>query len=354
VIDLDNLEVYDRFDPAGMRAQLHGLPDQCYRAWQQALQYNLPDDFKDIDKLVILGMGGSAIAGDLMAGLAARSSRLHIFVNRGYSLPAYVDIKTLVIASSYSGNTEETLSAFGQALDSPCKKLAITAGGELQAIAEGAHIPVFTIEHVSPPRAALGYSLIPLIVILQKLGVSIQNQSGFESMIKHLESVNIKTSETAATGSNTAKRLAMALYGKTIAVYGAELTSAVANRWKSQFNENSKAWAYYDTLPELNHNSVMGYQFPVEQAGNMYVVLLRCSSVHPRVLQRYRITSELLTRHGIGHQIIDGHGEDDLTQIIDLVLLGDWASYYLAILNETDPTPVQTIEYVKNSLNDAK
>ena len=136
MIDLDNTEVYKRLDPAGMRERIRELPQQCLKAWQQALDFKLPNGYSNIDKVVILGMGGSAIGGDLLKSLSALEKKALVLVHRDYDLPPFIDAKTLVIASSYSGMTEETLSAFNQALTTPAKKLVLTTGGKLKAIAE--------------------------------------------------------------------------------------------------------------------------------------------------------------------------------------------------------------------------
>ncbi|MFX0046085.1 MAG: bifunctional phosphoglucose/phosphomannose isomerase [Candidatus Hermodarchaeota archaeon] len=354
MINLDDLQMYQQLDPAGMLAQLHGLPKQCRAAWRKAKEFKLPEDYKDIDKVVILGMGGSAIGGDLVRSLAAGIAKPIIFVNREYDLPPFVDDRTLVVASSYSGNTEETLSAFGQALGTSCKKLAITTGGKLKTLAGNANAPVLTIDHKSPPRAALGYSFMPLIAILQELGFLPDQSAKVEAMIKDLETLLKKIQETVPAISNPAKQLTQKLYGKTAVVYGAGVLSEVARRWKTQINENSKSWAFYEVLPELNHNAVVGYQFPAELAPNIYVVMLRCSSLHPRTRVRYQVTSELLKQNAISHQIIDASGKDTLSQMMYLVFLGDWVSYYLAILNHTDPTPVKVIDYLKKRLSQAK
>src|SRR4030042_53982 len=149
MMNLDDPQIYQQLDPAGMLAQLHGLPEQCRAAWNKAKDFKLPEDYAGIDKVVILGMGGSAIGGDLVRSLAAGIAKPIIFVNREYELPPFADDRTLVIASSYSGNTEETLSAFSQALNTGCKKLAVTTGGKLKGLAEKANVPALTIDHKS-------------------------------------------------------------------------------------------------------------------------------------------------------------------------------------------------------------
>ena len=149
---------------------------------------------------------------------------------------------------------------------------------------------------------------------------------------------------------NPAKQLANRLYGHLSVIYGADIVSAVAHRWKTQLNENSKAWAFYEVFPELNHNAVVGYQFPTELANKIVVVLLRSTSLQRRIQLRYQITCQLLDRAKVGYQIVDGDGTSPLSQMMSLVLFGDYTSYYLAILNKIDPTPVKAIAYLKEQL----
>src|SRR4030042_512258 len=354
MVNLDDLQIYKRLDPANMLEPLHGLPQQCRTAWRRAKDFNLPQNYAAIDKVVVLGMGGSAIGGSLLRNLASRLTKPVIFVTRDYDLPAFIDDRTLFIASSYSGNTEETLSAFSQAVKSKCKKLAMTTGGKLKTLAEEAKVPVFLIDHASQPRAALGYSFIPLIAFLQKLGFLKDKTTEVEAMIQDLERLLEELHATVPKKSNPAKQLSAKLQGKIAVIYGAGILSAVARRWKTQINENSKAWAFHETFPELNHNAVIGYHFPTELASRVYVVLLRCPSLHPRTLIRYQVTSELLKQKDISHETIDSQDKGELSQMMSLIYLGDWVSYYLAVLYETDPTPVKAIDYLKKRLSAAK
>lgn len=214
----------------------------------------------------------------------------------------------------------------------------MTTGGKLKALAENARVPVFIIDYVAPPRAALGYSFIPLIAFLQKLGFLEEKTVDVETMAKELEKLLGELKETMPASSNQAKQLAAKLQGKIAVIYGSGILSEVARRWKTQINENSKSWAFYDVFSELNHNAVVGYQYPAELASKIYVILLRCPSLHPRILVRYQVTSEILKQNNISHETIDSQGKGELSQMMSLVYLGDWVSYYLAILNETDPS----------------
>jgi glucose/mannose-6-phosphate isomerase len=354
MVNLDDIQIYKVLDPENMREHLHGLPQQCRAAWRKAKYFQLPKDYAKIDKVVILGMGGSAIGGDLIRSLLSSKKKPIIFVNRDYELPAFIDDRTLVIASSYSGNTEETLSAFSQALQKKCKKLVMTTGGRLKELAEDAGVPVFLIDYVAQPRAAVGYGFMFLIAFLQKLGLIEDKKAEVEAMIQDLEKLLAELKETVYTSSNQAKQLAARLYGKIAVIYGAGILSEVAHRWKTQINENSKGWAFYETFSELNHNAVVGYQFPQDLASKMYVVMLRCPSLHPRILIRYQVTGEFLKQSGISHQTIDSRGKSELSQMMSLIYLGDWISYYLAMLNEIDPTPLNAVDYLKKRLSQIK
>ena len=349
-INLDDPQVFQQCDPEGMLARIHEMPRQCQQAWQTAMSFDLPPDYSQIDKVVILGMGGSAIGGDLVRSLALSEAKLPIFVQRDYDLPAFVDDKTLVIASSYSGNTEETLASFEQALGTESKKLAITTGGKLKEMAEQKNIPVSIFDYKAQPRATLGFSFLPILCFMQRLGFLSDKSADVAETVNVLQGLSAKIDEKVPLSSNPAKQLAERLYGCLPVVYGAGIVAEVAHRWKTQLNENSKAWAFYEVFPELNHNATVGYEFPKELAGKIKVVLLRSPSLHRRVRLRYKVTCELLDRAGVKYEFVDSEGGSFLSQMMSLVLFGDYASYYLAILYRVDPSPVKVIAYLKEQL----
>lgn len=347
---LDNPEVYRKFDPSDMLGRIGELPKQCLDAWQNASLLPLPADYASVDKVVILGMGGSAIAGDLVRTLALAQGRIPVLVHRDYGLPHLVDAGTLVIASSYSGDTEETISSFSKALETPAKKVAVTTGGKLKALAEETGVPVLTFHYRAEPRAAFGYSFFSILAIFQKLGLLSIESKDLDESITVLEELTARFDKGVPLDTNPAKQLATKLVGRLAVIYGAGILSKVAFRWKTQLNENSKTCAFSECMPELNHNAVVGYGFPSWLAQKAFVVMLRSPSLHPRVLTRYRVTGELLADAGIAHEIVEAKGESPLSQIASAVLLGDYVSYYLAMLNEVDPSPVAAINYLKGRL----
>jgi glucose/mannose-6-phosphate isomerase len=350
VVDLDDLPLYRRLDPSGMLGHLHQFPTQCRLAWEKVLGFDLPREYRRVDKVVILGMGGSAIGGDLVRRLALAESRVPVWVNRDYGLPPFVDGDTLVIASSYSGNTEETLSAFTAALQTPARKLAITAGGRLKKLAEKEGIPVFTIDYQAPPRAAFPHGFIPLLGIFQRLGLLGDKSADLEKALEVLNKLAGELVETTPLAANPAKRLAARLRGRLVVIYGGELLSEVARRWKTQLNENGKAWAFFELFPELNHNAVAGYDFPPEFKDKIFVVLLYSHLLSPRCRLHYEATAELLAKSGISHELVEAVGDTALAQVMGLVFLGDYVSFYLAMLNETDPTALAAVDFVKGYL----
>jgi glucose/mannose-6-phosphate isomerase len=346
----DEQKIYPKIDPDDMLARIKELPMQCRLAWESAMDFKLPKDYADIDKVVILGMGGSAIGGDLIKSLVISEAKIPVIVHRDYGLPAFVDEKTLLIASSYSGNTEETLSGFEPALKTKAKKIAMTTGGKLQQMAEANNIPVFKIEYKAQPRAALGFSFIPALGVLQKLGFIKNKSKDVAETVQVLEKLGARMDENALLSGNTAKQIARRLYGCLPVIYGAGIAAEAAHRWKTQLNENSKAWAFYEVFPELNHNATVGFPLPEDVAKKVRVILLRSPLFNPRIKLRYEVTCELLKQAGIAYEFVDSEGTSPLAQMVSLVSIGDYVSYYLAILYRVDPSPVQVISYLKDKL----
>jgi len=328
-------------DPQGMLEAIYGLPQQCRQAWQEAQTWDLPP-WGPIDKIVVLGMGGSAIAADYVATLPLHGPLLTV---RGYEMPTWLDHTTLVVASSYSGQTEETLSAFRQALLAPVAKAVITTDGQLLDMARQHGVPAFLVKFRGQPRAALGYSLMPLLALASKVG-----------MIAHIheqveEAISLMEEEAKALGpevaESPAKALARRLKGRLVVVYGAQHLAPVARRFKTQVNENAKAWAFWEELPEADHNAVLGYGLPTQVAGLTTVVMLRGQGMHPRILLRYHFTRRLLEEAGVDVQEIEAKGQSPLAQMLSSTLLLDYASCYLAFLNQVDPTSTYAIDRLK-------
>lgn len=347
--NLDDPKTYTDLDKSNMLSHLQRLPEQCRQAWEKALELKIPATYRKVNKAVVAGMGGSAIGGDLAAGLAALDG-LNLVVHRDYGLPPGVDRNTLIILASYSGETEETLSSYEAALQSPAKKLAITSGGKLKQMATAQSIPVLSIEYAAPPRAVLGYGFIGLLGILNNLELVKDKSADMEEMLSIIKSQSRSLGKDVPMEKNLAKRLANQFYGRLAVTYGGDFLAAVARRWKTQINENSKAWAFFEVLPELNHNALVGYQFPTELGAHIFVGILHSPLLNPRIHLRCQITGEILAQRKVPHQVLDGEGKSPLSQMMSLIVLGDYISYYLALLYGIDPSPVTVIDYLKGRL----
>ena len=350
MIDLNNWTLFHEIDPDDMLGRIAELPQQCRDAWANVQSLELPPEYRQVNKVVVLGMGGSAIGGDLLRALAEPECAVPIVTNRDYTVPAFVNAATLVIASSYSGNTEETLTAFKEIGKGDAVLLAVTTDGKLAQRARGLGLPLLTFHYQSQPRAALGYSLVSLIGVVQKLGFIGDKSADLEEAIAVMESLQEEIRETVPIAENPAKQLAKRLCGRLPVIYGSGYLAEVAHRWKTQLNENPKAWSFFEQLPELNHNAVLGYQFPPALAEKVVVVMLTSSLDHPRNKVRSQVTQEVLARQGVGCEVVSARGKSPLAQMLSAIHFGDYVSYYLAMLYEVDPTPVTVIDYLKERL----
>jgi glucose/mannose-6-phosphate isomerase len=349
---LDDPSAYERIDPDGTRALIRDLPRQCRAAWREAQDLELPSDYSDVDKVVILGMGGLVIAGDLLRSLAALESPVPIFVHRDYGLPLLVDERTLVVAMSYSGDTEETVSAFETALSTSAKKLVIATGGRLLAMARANGVPAFVFGYKSTVRGALGYGLMPLLAIAEKVGIVRNKTEDVEEAAILMEHMAGRIGEHVPLKRNHAKHLAKRLEGHLPVVYGAGILAEVAHRWKTQFNENSKLWCFWEELPEANHNAIVGYKLPEQIAKRAFVIFLRGPALHLRIRLRYEFTRQALDEAGVASETVDAEGKSPLAQMLSAVFFGDYVSLYLAIQAGVDPSPTTAIADLKRWLAD--
>jgi glucose/mannose-6-phosphate isomerase len=348
---LDDLQAMKNLDPQDMLGHIDRLPDQLEQAWKAGQSFPLPDALRKANRIVIAGMGGSAIGGSMLAAYASPVSKAPIVVRRNYSLPAWAKgPETLVIASSYSGNTEETLSAYKAALENKCSVLAMTTGGKLASDAEEDGIPVWKIAYRGQPRSAIGNTFALPCAAIFRLGLIPDPSAEISAAAAAMRSQQKKIGADIPVEKNAAKRLALKEAGKSVIVFGADYLAPVARRWKGQVSEIAKAWAQFEELPELDHNSVAGTVQPKEVIERSIVILLRSKFCHPRNDRRVEITRELFARQGWQAEEIAGAGDSPLTQMFTCLHFGDYTAYYLAVLYSTDPTPVAVIEDLKKML----
>ena len=305
---------------------------------------------RDIRNIVLCGLGGSAIGGDLLKSYLAGDLAVPFIVNRNYTLPAFVGRNSLVILSSYSGNTEETTTAHREALKRGATTLCISSNGITEKLAKKSRAPFISVPGGLPPRAALGFSFFPLLIALGKAGLI----SGRQRDIR--ETALLLAAKSTGYGNiddatNRALQLAQSLQGNIGIVYtAAERFDAVGTRWRGQIAENGKSLMFGHVLPEMNHNELVGWKALTEQMRGMRVIFLRDKADHKRVQVRMDITKQIIGRYTPHVTEVWSEGKSLLARIFSLVYLGDWVSYYLSILHREDPMPVAVIDHLKNEL----
>ncbi len=260
--DLDNPELINSIDKFNMKDILSSFANQYLETKNIAQNFDkIPSSYKDFKNIVFSGMGGSAIGGDLIRTLFSDECPIPIIVNRDYNIPKFVDHSTLYISASYSGNTEETISSFKQALEKQAKMIVISSGGELQRLAKENSLPYFEIEKKGiQPRCAFGYMFVPMVYFLSKLGLIADQSDNLDETVGLISKYAVELAANIPVINNKAKQLAIALYNKIPIIYAPQSHfDVVAMRWKGQINENSKTFAFCGVIPEMNHNEIVGW-----------------------------------------------------------------------------------------------
>lgn len=353
---LEDISRQKELDPDSMYINIYEFPEQLAEAQKIGAGWKVNrDEFIDIANITLTGMGGSAIGGDLLRSYVQTELQLPFQVNRNYSLPEYVDDESLVIVSSYSGNTEETLSALADALERKAMIAAITTGGKVAEIASEEELTVATLPGGMQPRAALAFSFVPLLYFLEQLGFTKETDLALTEAIGHLRDRRDEFARDTNGEKNKAKSIAQALHGKLPLIYsGPDLTEPIAVRWRGQISENGKSLAYSSVFPEMNHNELVGWSGGADlYRENFHAVLLRDSEDNDRVGMRMDLFAKTLKDSGVPYTEVESTGENRLSRMLSLIQIGDFVSYYLAMLNEVDPTPVEAIEALKAELAEA-
>jgi len=346
VTPLDDPAALARLDPHNARRVLAEFPAQCRHAC--TLTSVPPLRAPRPRAVVVAGMGGSAAGGDLLSVYAAESVDVPILVHRGYGLPALAGPHSLVIAASYSGETAEVLSAFDVAVARNVPVVAVTAGGALAERAEATGRPRVTLPGGLMPRMALGYLFFPALPLLAGCGIDVAPDGEVEETLTTLETLAGELVPERPAAQNEAKRLALAIADRLPAIYGGPATGTVAYRWKTDVEENAKTFALAGALPEMNHNEIEAWRS--SGAKDMHVVLLRDRGERPEIARRFRVLHDLIGPAAGGVSEVWGRGEGRLARLVSLTYLGQWTSYYLAVLRERDPWSVPLLDEVKRRL----
>jgi len=347
-------------DLENMYSILQNFPQQIREAIEIGKRLQLNKKI-DISNIVYCGMGGSAISGDFVKNYLRGDLKIPIEVVRNYTLPGYVDEYSLVILVSYSGNTEETISCFNEAVEKKARVVCVSSDGKIkdmydQLISREERIAFIEVPKGYPPRTAFGYLFVPLVFLLNKMGYIPDNYTKeIEDSIDFLDECAERFD--LENSPNYPYELALSLMNRIPIIYGvADSTDVIARRWTTQFSENSKILAYYNSLPEMNHNEIVGWENLKELLKNFNIVFLKDSGDHDRIKLRQNITKKLLVDKNdelLPNKVIEvnSKGNTLLERWLYLVYLGDFISWYIAIMFETDPTPVHKIDILKKSLS---
>jgi glucose/mannose-6-phosphate isomerase len=314
----------------------------------QKIQVNYPKP----DNIIVSGMGGSGIGGDLLKDWARNKTDVPIEVNREYQLPAYADKRTLVLITSYSGDTEESLGAFLDALKRKCMIYCVSSGGALLENAERLNVPYLRVPGGMPPRAALPYLFVPLLLCMEKMGLVSDASEELSEALTLLEKISKDNSPGKPAKENFSKTLALGIGQTAPVVYGFGFYRSVAERFKTQFNENSKIPAKWEVFSELNHNEIVGWEQAGELGKCFSAIFIRDTEEPTEIRSRIEITKELVGKAGLGMFEVPAQGKSPLAKMLSTICVGDFTSIYLALLHGVDPTPVKTINYLKDTLKE--
>lgn len=351
---LDDLEAIKKLDIGNMSQLLCTFPAQLEHAVRIGQTLTLSVSNQTIQDITVTGLGGSAIGSDLMRSYLSDELAIPFFTNRDYLLPNFVNETSLCIASSYSGDTEETLSAYDDAKARRARIVCITSGGLLKEKAERDGFPVIKIPSGFPPRAAVGFSSMSILYCLQALGLISDKAREVKETIRVLLTLRDAYQVESPLERNPAKQLALKLHDSIPLIYTASRRfDAVALRWKGQLAENAKRLAFFNVLPELNHNEIVGWESRNPLLNSIAVVLLRDKDDHERVRIRMDITREIVEPKAKDTVEVWSQGDSLLARIFSLIYLGDYLSFYLAMLNRVDPTPVKMIDFLKRRLRES-
>lgn len=338
-------EFIEKYDTQNQFEVLKNSYKQVINAWNNKI------DLSNLKKnkystIVYCGLGGSSISGDLLVDYLSGELSIPFIVVRGYDLPAGVNKDTLIIISSYSGNTEETISCFNQALKKNCKIVAITSGGKVEQEAIKYKIPLIKIESGFQPRYALYLGFFSLLKLMQEIGFVNEDQ-----LVKKIIDLLSKRGEELSKENSRAVHIAEQLIGFIPVIYSAGFLSSAAYRFKCQINENSKLHAFHHILPEMNHNEIIGYESYKEKQLNAKVIYLLDKDYLPQLLKRFNILKELLSNQELDILSLESSENDKKVRIMDLIFLCDWISFYAAVLRGYDPSEIDFILEMKKRLN---
>lgn len=348
--NVDNLEEINKIDQDGFLQNLQEFPEQCERCWADWKKIPLPARFVQAKNILITGMGGSSMGGALVSSLT-QDFPLPIVIWRDYGIPGWVNKDTLVIAISFSGNTEETLDSFRQAAAKTDKIVTIAQGGELDILSRKYKTTHYRINYSGQPRSSFGFIFTSALAIFSKLKLIELAEDDFREAIVLLKALHKKIDAIVPTPNNNAKLLAKKLVEKIPVVYGSGPLLLMARRWCNEFGENAKSASFYQELPEANHNTLNGVEFPKNLGQKTFIILLQSKFDHPRNRLRQNVIMQVFQKHRLPFEsLMMEPSPTPLAELLQFTLMGAYVSYYLGILYDSDPSRIKVVDFLKEKL----
>lgn len=340
---LNDIDQMKNLDKNKMASFITDLPKQCLDAYQKAKKIEIPENWKEVKNIVIAGMGASAIGGDLIYALTKKEVKIPIFSVRDWHLPNFVNQKSLVILVSYSGKTKETLSCLKEAKEKGANIFVVSSNQNLKEKNS------FIFNFKGESRAAFGYLFIPLLVLFGKINLINLNKFEIENSLNELEKYNQQFLPEVEAEENLAKFIAYHFYENIPFIISIPFYSPVARHWKTQINENGKNFAFWEEIPEIFHNTIEGI-LPKRIKDELFVLIFEDPKNFLEYKNSLQVFERYLDEENISWEAISPFGSNQFIKILSLILLGDWVSFYLAMLNNVDPTPVEKIKWFKSQI----
>ncbi len=351
---LDDSKLVARLDPGQALKSVAMLGAQIKQTWQDFKKVKIPKSFRQIEKILINGMGGSALGAHLIQSVYSDELTKPFQIINSYNLPAYLDHQTLYLISSYSGNTEEPISTVTKARQRGAKIFGLTAGGRLASLIRQHKMPGFIFEpKANPsaqPRLGLGYSLTAQLALLKRLGLIKLSDQRLNTRLRQLEMLRQKFDFSTPTANNPAKKMAQALSGRNLIFVAAEHLAGNAHIFANQTNETAKTFAAYYLIPELDHHLLDGLKVSTANKTSLTFVFLDSKLYHPKNQLRQRITSQIVSQNKIRVLSYQLKSSDRLGQALEAVFLSSYVTFYLALLNNSNPNVIPWVDYLKAEL----
>lgn len=352
-----NIDLIKQIDPQNVYGSVLELPGQCLHAWEDANKVNIPEDYKNIENVVMCGMGGSGLGARVIESLYFSSLKVPLTRINSYHIPTFVNEKTLVITSSYSGNTEETVQNFKEALDKKAKIISIGAGGELIELSKANNTPYYLITPThnpsNQPRMAIGYSVIGQLVLAAKAGILDINLSEVEEAVKTMNAV-IENNDINKNENSPALSFAQSLKEKIILYFSSEHLIGAAHVVNNQLNENAKNLSFDFSIPEINHHLMEGLKNPNTNSNNIHAVFFTSNLYPPQIKKRFEITQEVVSKNNINYLEYKPESESNFSQVFETIQYWAFVNYYLSILYDQDPAPIPWVDYFKKRMEELK